>query len=124
RTLVKVNKNIALLKEGLKKFTAIPQVKQARQCGMIAALELPEYAYKEKIGYRICAQARQHGLLIRPLGNNIVIMPPLSTTPGELKWLLNVIYKSIQEVVGSTTLTNRNTDTDCKPARVRSRSVR
>jgi hypothetical protein len=26
-------------------------------------------------------------------------MPPLSTTPGELKWLLNVIYKSIQEVV-------------------------
>jgi adenosylmethionine-8-amino-7-oxononanoate transaminase len=100
KTLEKVNKNTALLRAGLKKFTAIPQVKQTRQCGMIAALELPDYAYKDKIGYQVCAAARKCGLLIRPLGSNIVIMPPLATTPRELQWLLNVIYKSIQETVG------------------------
>ncbi|MDR1453337.1 MAG: aminotransferase class III-fold pyridoxal phosphate-dependent enzyme, partial [Candidatus Margulisbacteria bacterium] len=115
--LARVNKNIALLRDKLEKFRGIPQVKQIRQCGMIAALELPEYAYKEKIGYRICAKARERGLLIRPLSNNIVIMPPLSTTARELRWLLDVIYQSIQETVGSpaypqdTALTNRNTDT-------------
>jgi adenosylmethionine-8-amino-7-oxononanoate aminotransferase len=99
KTLEKVKKNIALLKTELLKFRAIPQVKHIRQCGMIAALELPDYEYKDKIGYKICAAARKYGLLIRPLSNNLVIMPPLSITSGELRWLLNAIYKSIQEVI-------------------------
>ncbi|MDR1997858.1 MAG: adenosylmethionine--8-amino-7-oxononanoate transaminase [Candidatus Margulisbacteria bacterium] len=118
RTLEKVNKNILILKKELPKFQAIPQVKQIRQCGMIAALELPDYACKDKIGYRICAAARKHGLLIRPLGNNIVIMPPLSIQPRELRWMLDVIYRSIQTAVASNIsapLNVRNKNTERSP---------
>ncbi|GBR75855.1 adenosylmethionine--8-amino-7-oxononanoate transaminase [Candidatus Termititenax persephonae] len=103
KTLDKVRQNISLLAEGLRRFETIPQVKSVRQCGLIAALELPDYAYRDKIGYRICLQARRRGLLVRPLENNIVILPPLSIQPRELSWLLAVLYQSIQEVVGLAT---------------------
>ncbi|MDR2432121.1 MAG: adenosylmethionine--8-amino-7-oxononanoate transaminase [Candidatus Margulisbacteria bacterium] len=99
RTLEKVNKNISLLKEELSKFRKIPQVKHIRQRGMIAALELPDYEYKDKIGHKICAAARKYGLLIRPLGSNLVIMPPLAIKPKELKYMLSIMYKCIQETV-------------------------
>lgn len=99
KTLEKLQPKIKLLKENLKKFRQLSAVKDIRQCGFIAAIELGDYAYEAAIGHRICKIARSKGLIIRPLGNNIVIMPPLSIKPKELQWMLAVIYKCIEETV-------------------------
>ena len=56
------------------------------------------YPREERVGIRVCIEARKHGLLIRPLGHIIVIMPPLIIKTDELDRLLKIIYKSIQMV--------------------------
>jgi len=54
-----------------------------------------------KMGYRVCEHARQKGLLIRPLGNVVVIMPPLCISQRELQRMLDIIAESIEEVTSS-----------------------
>jgi len=99
KTLKKLQYKIKLLAELLEQFKNIPQVKSIRQCGFIAALELPDFKYEDKIGIRITQEARRRGLIIRPLGNNIVIMPPLSISNSELKKMMRIIYESIQTTI-------------------------
>jgi adenosylmethionine-8-amino-7-oxononanoate aminotransferase len=56
------------------------------------------YDPAEKIGIRVILEARQHGVIIRPLGSVIVLMPPLSITLEELRRLLDVVRQAIQTV--------------------------
>ena len=56
------------------------------------------YPPEERIGARVCGEARKRGLLIRPLGDTIVIMPPLSISDRELEELLDIVYESISVV--------------------------
>jgi adenosylmethionine-8-amino-7-oxononanoate aminotransferase len=58
------------------------------------------YQLEEKIGIKVIKEARRQGLIIRPLGNVIVLMPPLSIKPDELKKMLDVVYVCIKEVTG------------------------
>ena len=51
------------------------------------------------MGIKVCIEARKQGLLIRPLGHIIVIMPPLIIKIDELDSVLEIIYKSIQMVI-------------------------
>lgn len=97
--LERLQPKIKLLNALLEKFRSIPQIKDIRQCGFIAAIELGNYKYEEQIGHKICRKARAKGLIIRPLGNNIVIMPPLSIKNSELETMLNIIFQSIMETV-------------------------
>jgi adenosylmethionine-8-amino-7-oxononanoate aminotransferase len=50
---------------------------------------------KEKIGIRICKEARKQGLIIRPLGDTIVIMPPLTITREQLKNMAGIIKQIV-----------------------------
>ena len=56
------------------------------------------YDWKEKIGIRVCQEARKKGVILRPLGNVIVLMPPLAISRTELGSLLDVTYKAIAKV--------------------------
>ncbi len=96
---------IKQLRERLKSFYGIPAVGDVRQKGFMAGIELVKnrvsketYAAKEKIGMRVVERARQKGVMIRPLGPVIVLMPPLAISTEELDELLNVTYASIAEV--------------------------
>ena len=53
---------------------------------------------KNKTGQQVTGAARCRGVVIRPLGDVIVLMPPLSITVKELETLLHVVYESIQAV--------------------------
>jgi adenosylmethionine-8-amino-7-oxononanoate aminotransferase len=59
------------------------------------------YPWQERIGVRVCQEVRRHGVILRPLGNVIVLMPPLSMTMEELERLLDVTYRAIGKVTGS-----------------------
>jgi adenosylmethionine-8-amino-7-oxononanoate aminotransferase len=60
-----------------------------------------EYPWEEKMGWQIVYRAREKGLFLRPLGNVIVIMPPLAISHENLARMLDIISESIREVTGS-----------------------
>jgi adenosylmethionine-8-amino-7-oxononanoate aminotransferase len=98
---------IAQLSEGLRsRFEAHPQVADLRQCGLMAAVELMEnpaerqaFPVERQTGANVIRRARKAGVIIRPLGDVIVLMPPLSITRDELETLLDVTRDSIDQVV-------------------------
>ena len=88
-------------------FAALDHVADIRQWGMMVGIELmrdPQqgiaYEPHEKIGIRVITEARKRGVIIRPLGGVIILMPPLSITETELTRLLDVTYEAIQTVTG------------------------
>jgi adenosylmethionine-8-amino-7-oxononanoate aminotransferase len=99
---------IAFLGEQLQRLKSFGHVGDVRQAGMIGAIELVRnketaepFAWEERIGVRVCLEARKHGLFLRPLGNVIVIFPPLAISLDELRLLMNGIEASIRTVTGS-----------------------
>lgn len=102
KVLQKLKPKIKQLTEGLNKIKALPQVGDIRQQGFMVGIELvrnkkskESYAPEEKVGIRVCRLAREKGVILRPLGNVIVLMPPLSITPLQIRKLLSVTYSSI-----------------------------
>ena len=87
------------------RIAPLPRVADIRQWGFMVGIELmhdPErrtpYDAAEKVGVRVILEARKQSVLIRPLGNVIVLMPPLSITLDELEELIGVVRTSITRV--------------------------
>jgi len=101
RTLAKLTPKIKFLAKSLKMFYNLRSVAEVRQRGFMVGIELkgrPE----DRLGTKVCQQVRKYGVILRPLGNVIVLMPPLSITVEELEFLLMATYRSIEEMtVGS-----------------------
>ncbi|HWE36865.1 MAG TPA: adenosylmethionine--8-amino-7-oxononanoate transaminase [Isosphaeraceae bacterium] len=107
RTLERMAPKIDLLRRRLADFAALPHVGDVRQRGLIGGIELvadkaskARHPWSEQVGVRVCRRARDFGLLIRPLGDVIVILPPLSITVEQLGEMLDVIGRCIVEVTG------------------------
>ncbi len=81
----------AILVEELERFAGKTYVKEIRQCGMIGVIELIEQTSHERIGVKIHRHCLSNGVLIRPLGNVIYVMPPYVITPKELRSVFEVI---------------------------------
>ncbi len=103
--LAELQPKIAHLKQRLNHFKALPHVGDVRQCGLAAGIELVEnkesaaaYPWEERVGIRVCLEARARGVFSRPLGNTIVIFPPLVISNDELDFLLDVLHESIRVV--------------------------
>jgi adenosylmethionine-8-amino-7-oxononanoate aminotransferase len=99
----KIRKKIVLFEEELSKLNELRHVGEIRQKGMMIGIEIVKdkktkemYEPWERIGHRICKDIRKYEIFLRPLGNVIVIMPPLSITEKEITHLVNSIYKSIK----------------------------
>lgn len=98
---------IEFLRKGLVKFRKLTHVGETRQKGLIVGIELVKdkktkepYRWERKIGVKVCLRARKYGVILRPLGNIIVLMPPLAISKLELKELLGAVYKSIKDICG------------------------
>ena len=78
----------------------LPGVKEVRQCGFIAGIEIEESpnGLRPSLAAAVCVQARRHGLLTRPLGNVVVLMPPLCITIDQLTKAVEALRVSIAEV--------------------------
>lgn len=94
---------IELLTRGLESFYNLPWVGDIRQKGLMVGIELvQDKASKEPfpvstgIGHRVTLEARNRGLITRPLGNVIVLMPVLSMSVQELEQVLQITYASIE----------------------------
>ncbi|PIQ85545.1 MAG: adenosylmethionine--8-amino-7-oxononanoate transaminase [Candidatus Omnitrophica bacterium CG11_big_fil_rev_8_21_14_0_20_45_26] len=105
KTLSKLQLKIKLLAQGLKQFENLRHVGDIRQKGLMAGIELvadrrtkKPFELNRRAGAAVTMRAREKGVIIRPLGNVVVLMPPLSITHQELNQLLKVVYQSIREV--------------------------
>ena len=88
----------AYIAEKLKLFEALDNVKEVRQQGMVAAIELKGYDTTERIGLQIYKYALTQGVLLRPLGNVIYFMPPYIISYEEIDKMVNVAYKGIKNL--------------------------
>lgn len=105
KTLQKLQAKIKFMEKKLQDFQGIPMVGNIRQSGFMAGIELVKnrrtkepFDWKEKAGIRVIQKARQKGVILRPLGPVVVLMPPLAISAKELELLLDVTYQSIEEV--------------------------
>jgi len=84
-------------------FLTLPHVSDVRQWGYMAGIELVKdkasrsnYDPERRIGHKVILEARKRSVLIRPLGDIIILMPPLTITDEELSALLDVVHDSIR----------------------------
>ena len=83
----------------------MPNVGDIRQVGLIAGIELVKnwrtrepFALRERAGIRVCEAMARRGVLTRPVGNVIVLMPPYCTTKGQLRRMVSALAESVAEL--------------------------
>ncbi|SFV61556.1 Adenosylmethionine-8-amino-7-oxononanoate aminotransferase [hydrothermal vent metagenome] len=86
------------IKEALKPFLLLENVKTVRQQGMVAAIELKGYESEERVGLKIYEYALSQGVLLRPLGHIIYFMPPYIINYEEIDTMIRVAYEGICKV--------------------------
>ncbi|HET7508078.1 MAG TPA: adenosylmethionine--8-amino-7-oxononanoate transaminase [Solirubrobacterales bacterium] len=101
RTLERLQPKIALFAELLADVAALPEVAEVRQKGVMVGVDLGEHDPALQMGHRVTIEARRRGAFIRPLGNTIVLMPPLSISEDELRELVGIASESIVAAVAS-----------------------
>ncbi len=106
RTLELLGDKVTWLQRALEPLIEHPHVGDVRQCGLLAAIELVRdkaclepFDWSEQRGIRVCQWALQKGVWIRPLGNVIVIMPPLSISKSELTTIVAAVRGGIEAVM-------------------------
>src|SRR6185436_3783056 len=108
KLLEKTRKKIHLLGNLLQDFYSIDEVGDIRTCGLIAGVELVKNpATKEpfppelRMGHRVTLEARKRGVIVRPLGDVLVLMPPLAITEAELEKLVSAMVDSTKAALTS-----------------------
>lgn len=104
-TLQRLPQLISHLQRRLARLERMEHVGSARQCGLIGAVELVldreyrlPFPLAERRGQQVCDHARSHGVWLRPLGNVVVIMPPLSVTTAELDRIMDAVESGLQTI--------------------------
>jgi adenosylmethionine---8-amino-7-oxononanoate aminotransferase len=100
RTIERLQAKIALLRELLDAHVRpLAAVKEVRQRGFMVGIELHERPVTERTGHRVTLEARARGAIIRPLGDVVVLMPPLSIEASELRRLVEIASAAIGAAV-------------------------
>lgn len=91
----------------LQALWSIPQVGDIRQVGLVVGVELVRdwttrqpFDLREQAGIRVCKAMARRGVLTRPIGNVVVLMPPYCTRPAEVRAMVRALAESCEEVLG------------------------
>ncbi|VAW12195.1 Adenosylmethionine-8-amino-7-oxononanoate aminotransferase, partial [hydrothermal vent metagenome] len=105
RVLEKLQPKIIHLAKRLKMFYNLCSVGDVRQRGFMVGIELVKstqtqkgFDWQDRIGVKVCELARSRGVILRPLGNVIVLIPPLSMSIKEIDQMINVAYWAVSEI--------------------------
>ncbi len=96
-----------ILHDELQTLWSLPNVGDIRRVGLIAGIELVRdwrtrepFDLRERAGICVCEAMARRGVLTRPVGNVIVLMPPYCTTPKQAGKMVRAVFDSIREVFG------------------------
>jgi adenosylmethionine---8-amino-7-oxononanoate aminotransferase len=102
-TLEALPAKIDRLRSHLERMAQLPHVGDIRQRGLMAGIELVEdratkqrFPAERRMGAQVCQAARAQGVLLRPLGDVIVVMPPLAIDISLLDRLCEVLYNCVK----------------------------
>lgn len=102
----KILPKIECLKNGLEKFKNLKNVGDVRHLGMIGVVEIVKdkstkepFEFDKRIEREIYKQGLKNGIIMRPLGNVFYFMPPYVITEEEISEMLDIAYKTIEEVL-------------------------
>lgn len=103
--LEQVRSRAAAMSAQLAQLKDLPQVHDTRHVGLMAGIELRQpngtpYDGDRFVGTAVCERARAHGVILRPLGDVIVWLPPLSVTTDELALLGRATRAAVLETLG------------------------
>lgn len=105
RVVEGVARKATALARALETLRDHPHVGDVRQRGFMVGIELVAdrvakrpFPPARRVGYRVCLACRSRGLLIRPLGDVVVLMPPLTATPRELFWMVRVVHGALDAI--------------------------
>jgi len=103
--LARLSPRIEQLAQRLESISELPHVGDVRRLGVMTGIELVRdkatgepWDLALQMGYQVAEAAMTHGVLIRPLGNVVVLMPPLSITEDEMDLLCGAVHASIEQV--------------------------
>jgi adenosylmethionine-8-amino-7-oxononanoate transaminase len=95
-----------VMARNLARFWDHPNVGDVRQEGLICAIEIVRdfktrapFPLADRVGHRICEAARAHGLLTRPVGDVLVLMPPYCSTEDQLRQMSEALWLGLNEVL-------------------------
>lgn len=102
-TLANVAARSQQLAAGLAGLAELSVVSQVRQRGLMVGVDLVRsdgspWPAEDAVGAKVCLRAREEGAILRPLGDTLVLMPPLSIREGELEALLDAAATAIRAV--------------------------
>jgi len=99
-----------VLHDELNQLWSLPNVGDIRQVGLIAGVELVRdwrtrepFDLRERAGIHVCDAMAKRGVLTRPIGNVIVLMPPYCTTPAQARRMAGALFEAIAETLGKET---------------------
>ena len=80
---------------------ACPRSREVRRRGFMVGIELEGFPLEARIGHQVTLEARARGAIVRPLGDTVVLMPPLSIQPAELRRLVEITAAAIAAAAGA-----------------------
>jgi adenosylmethionine-8-amino-7-oxononanoate aminotransferase len=93
------------IQQELKTLWTLPNVGDIRQVGLVVGIELVKnwrmrepFELRERAGIRVCEAMAKRGVLTRPIGNIVVLMPPYCTTHEQLKQMVSALKEAIAEL--------------------------
>ena len=95
-TLLRLQPKIRLLGELLAGVAAMPEVAEVRGRGFMVGIDLGEHDPATRMGHRVTLEARRRGAIVRPLGDTVVLMPPLSISKADLRRLVEITAAAIR----------------------------
>ena len=97
------------LRDELASLWALPQVGDIRQVGLVAGIELVRdwrtreaFDLRERAGIRVCEAMARRGVLTRPIGNVVPLLPPYCTTRTQLRRMVTAFADAVEEVPAET----------------------
>jgi adenosylmethionine-8-amino-7-oxononanoate aminotransferase len=99
RTIERMQPKLELLGERLREIEAMPEVAEVRWRGFMIGIDLGDHDPALRMGHRVTLEARGRGALVRPLGDTVVLVPPLSISAADLERLLAIVAESIAAAV-------------------------
>jgi adenosylmethionine-8-amino-7-oxononanoate aminotransferase len=96
QTLLRLQPKIRLLGELLGELAAMPEVAEVRGRGFMVGIDLGEHDPALRLGHRVALEARQGGAIVRPLGDTVVLMPPLAISKADLQRLVEITAAAIR----------------------------
>jgi adenosylmethionine-8-amino-7-oxononanoate aminotransferase len=103
RTLDRLQVKIDLLGRWLNAYVApLPTVAEVRRRGFMTGIELTGFDPAERMGHQVTIAARRRGAIVRPLGDVVVLMPPLSITEADLRRLVSITAQAIAEATATS----------------------